>query len=58
MNQMQKDTLETDQDVTGSERRNVGTLEGPTVIHNTSGIHNVVIFLMMQRMSHCKKPVM
>lgn len=57
MNQTQGDTLETDQDVTGSERLNVGTLERPTVIQNISGILNYVIFLVIQNMSHCKIPI-
>lgn len=57
MNQTQGDTLETDQDVTGSERLNVGTLERPTVIQNISGILNYVIFLIIQNMSHCKIPI-
>ena len=45
VNQTQGDTLETDQDVTGSERLSVGTLERPIIIHNTSGLFNFVIFL-------------
>lgn len=57
VNQTQGDTLETDQDVTGSERLNVGTLERPTVIQNISGILNYVIFLVIQNMSHCKIPI-
>lgn len=63
VSQTQEDTFETDKDVTGSGRPNVGVLEGPTVIPNCpSGRLNSMLSLTRQtchtvRGLHVKAPV-